>query len=307
MLTFLPAPLLAIIALLFYVGFVVVSAIFGLLLFLLSLITPVPSWRKKLTQHLFQIPSLWSESIRWVMWLTTPTKWHVSGLEHLSKKHSYLLIANHQGFLDTLVLQKVLDGLIPQLRYFMKKQLLWLPLIGQICWLMGYPFIERHTKTYLKKHPKQRYKNLETIRKTCERFRGKPITLINYVEGTRITREKHRQQQSPYKHLLRPKATGIAHVLEAMPEQINTILNVTIVYSSAKRVSWTFLQGKMKHISVHVEAIKIPKDLRGHYQQDRAFRIHFQAWLNRLWKIKDELIDKEMLKNSHPDSGINSI
>ncbi len=294
MLALLPGPLLAIIAFLLYVGFSVLLAIIFFMVMLLWLITPIPAWRQQITNRLFKIPSLWSETLRWVICLTTRTQWHVTGTEPLSKKQSYLLIANHQGFLDILVLQKVLDRLVPQLRYFMKKELLWVPIIGQACWIMGYPFMQRHSKTYLKKHPRQRNKDLDTTRKTCERFRGKPVTLINYVEGTRVTAEKQQQQRSPYKHLLKPKASGIAQVVASMAEQIDTILNVTIIYSQPKHISWTFLQGKMKHIIVHIEIIKIPADLRGDYQNNRAFRIHFQAWLNRLWEKKEQLISKNI-------------
>lgn len=298
MLSFLPGPLLATIALLLYIGIIILLAIIFFAVILLWLVTPVPAWRQQITKRLFKIPSLWSETLHWIIWLTIRTQWHVSGIEHLNKKQSYLLIANHQSFLDIFVLQKVLDRFIAQLRYFMKKELLWMPIIGQACWIMGYPFMQRHSKAYLKKHPEQRHKDLDTIRKTCKRFRNQPITLVNYIEGTRITGKK--QQRSPYKHLLKPKAPGIACILAAMPE-IDTILNVTIIYSSPRRFSWIFLQGKMKRITVHVEAIKIPADLRGDYQNDRPFRIRFQAWLNRLWQMKDELIDKEKSENKCPN------
>lgn len=298
MLNFLPGPLIAIIAFLLYVLAISILGILFFCILLICLIIPIPAWRKKIISKLFNMPSIWSETVRWTMWLTTSTKWTVTGIEQLNKQHSYLLIANHQDFLDILVLQKVLDRHIPQLRYFMKKQLFWMPIVGQACWILGYPFMQRHSKSYLKKHPEKRNQDLETTKKTCERFRNTPITLINYVEGTRFTTEKHHRQQSPFKNLLKPKAGGIAFVLSAIPDQIDTILNTTIIYSTPHNISWTFLQGKMKHITVHVEAITIPKDLRGDYQNDREFRIRFQNWLNQLWAEKDCLIEQQYQKFS---------
>ena len=298
MLYFLPGPLIAVIAFLFYMLTLIILGIFFFFTLLIWLITPIPTWRKKIISKLFNIPSVWSETVRWTMWLTTHTKWTITGIEHLSKQRSYLLISNHQDFLDILVLQRVLDRHIPQLRYFMKKQLLWMPIVGQACWILGYPFMQRHRKSYLKKHPEKRNQDLETTRKTCERFRNTPITLINYVEGTRFTVEKRNKQHSPFKNLLKPKAGGIAFVLNAMPNQIDTILNTTITYSTPHNISWIFLQGKMKHITVHVEAISIPQDLRGDYQNDREFRIRFQSWLNQLWAEKDCLIEQQYQKFS---------
>ncbi len=302
MLSFLPGPLLAVIAFLLYVLSLFILGSLFFCIALIWLITPIPRWREKIFAKLFNMPSVWSETIHWTMWLTTKTKFTITGIEHLNKKCSYLLISNHQGFLDILVLQRVLDRHVPQLRYFMKKQLLWLPIAGQACWILGYPFMQRHSKSYLKKHPQKRNQDLKTTQKTCERFRNTPVTLINYVEGTRFTTTKKIKQRSPFKNLLKPKAGGIAFVLNAMSDQIDTILNITVIYSNPNNISWTFLRGKMKQIVVNVEAIPIPSNLRGDYQNDRQFRIHFQAWLNQLWKEKDQFIEQQRLNLFTPKS-----
>ena len=208
--------------------------------------------------------------------------------------HTYS--SNHQGFLDILILQKILDRHIPQLRYFMKQGLLWMPIIGQVCYLMGYPFMKRYGKKYLKKHPEKRNADIETTRKTCERFKNTPISLINYVEGTRYTAAKHQRQGSPFAHLLKPKAGGIALTLSAMGQQIDSVINITLIYPPTKHITWSFIQGKMKKIIVQIELIPISDDLRGDYQNDREFRIHFQRWLNTLWQRKDKAIEKARSK-----------
>lgn len=294
MLSFLPGPIIGVIAFILYVFVTTLLSAAAFLLMCCWLIMPIPYFRKLFHAGIFNMPSVWSESIRIIMALTMKTQWDIRGLDHLNKHQSYLLISNHQGFLDILVLQKMLDRHIPQLRYFMKQGLLWMPVIGQVCFLMGYPFMKRYSKSYLKKHPEKRNKDMQTTRAACERFKNMPISLINYVEGTRFTRAKQQKQHSPFQYLLKPKAGGIALILSAMEQQISTILNVTLVYSETdKHLTWAFLQGKMKKVTVNIEQIPIPAELRGDYQNDREFRIYFQRWLNELWHEKDQFIDEQ--------------
>lgn len=300
MLNFLPKPIIGTIAFILYVLSTVLLSVTTLIMMCIWLITPIPSWRRTLKAGIFNIPTAWSESINWISCFTNKTQWEIHGLENLSKDQSYLLISNHQGFLDILILQKILDRHIPQLRYFMKQGLLWLPIIGQVCYLMGYPFMKRYGKKFLKKHPEKRNADIETTRKTCERFKNTPISLINYVEGSRCTPAKQRQQKSPFTHLLKPKAGGIALILSAMGQQIDTIVNVTLIYPPSKHFTWSFIQGKMKKIIINIEQIPITDDLRGDYQNDREFRIYFQRWLNAVWQQKDTLIDNSLKRQKMP-------
>lgn len=290
MLTFLPRPLVGVIALFLYAFLsLFVATIFFIVMFL-WLIMPIRSWRHALYSRMINMPSVWSESIRFTMWLTTKTKFTVTGLEHLNKNTSYLLIANHQTWLDIPVMQRVFDRHVPQLRYFMKHILIWVPVIGQACWVLGYPFMKRYTEAYLQKHPEDRGKDIETTRKACDRFRGAPITLINYVEGTRVDPIKQNKQKSPFDNLLKPKAGGIAFILSALRGQVDTILNVTIVYSAKENTMWNFLQGKVKEVVVNIQPIAITDQLIGDYQNDPVFRVQFQEWLNTLWEEKDREI-----------------
>lgn len=259
----------------------------------LWLITPIPVWRHKLKHVANHVPSLWSESIRLTMWLTTNTKFIVHGLEKLDKNKSYLLISNHTSWLDILIMQRVLDRHVPQLRYFMKQQLLYIPLLGQGCWMLGYPFMKRHSTSYLKKHPYKANEDLETTRKACRRFEKVPVTLINYVEGTRFSEAKKQRQLSPFQHLLKPKAGGIAFIIAALEKQIDTIIDVTIIYPLSQHIMWDFLKGNIAKIIVQIELLPITSDLRGDYQNDREFRAYFQRWLNKIWERKDKLLKRE--------------
>lgn len=229
--------------------------------------------------------------------LLARTRWQVDGLAGLDYQHSYLITSNHQSWVDILVLQYVLNRRIRPLKFFLKQALIWVPVIGLAWWALGFPFMKRYSKAYLDKHPEKRGKDLETTRKTCAKFRGKPTAIFNFAEGTRFTEAKHRQQQSPFRHLLKPKAGGIAFVLDAMGEQLESIINVTIHYPDGAPGFWDLLCGRVRRIVVQFEELAIPEAFLGRsYDQDEEYRLAFQQWINRLWEVKDEQLEK--LKSS---------
>ncbi len=229
--------------------------------------------------------------------LLARTRWQVDGLAGLDYQHSYLITSNHQSWVDILVLQYVLNRRIRPLKFFLKQALIWVPVIGLAWWALGFPFMKRYSKAYLDKHPEKRGKDLETTRKTCAKFRGKPTAIFNFAEGTRFTDAKHRQQQSPFRHLLKPKAGGIAFVLDAMGEQLESIINVTIHYPDGAPGFWDLLCGRVRRIVVQFEELVIPEAFLGRsYDQDEEYRLAFQQWINRLWEVKDEQLEK--LKSS---------
>jgi 1-acyl-sn-glycerol-3-phosphate acyltransferase len=260
----------------------------------LKLLIPIPAWRRFSTHLLHEtIPYGWILANDFIFWLTTKTKIEIQGSGHLSKKEWYFVIANHNSYLDILILESVFHRRIPMLKFFMKQELLWsVPVMGVACWMMGFPFMKRYSKTYLKKHPEKKGADLETTRKACKGFREYPSSVINFLEGTRFTTNKHAAQKSPFKYLLRPKAGGFAFVLKAMEGSINHIVDVTVIYPQSKINFWQFLCGKVKKIIIHYEVLPVPEELLGHYYEDSQFRQQFQRWLNQRWELKDQLIDK---------------
>ncbi len=190
------------------------------------------------------------------------------------------------------MLQKVLFRKIPFLKFFLKKELIWVPILGLAWWALDYPFMKRYSEAFLKKHPHLKGKDVETTRAACEKFKTIPVSVMNFVEGTRFTREKHDKQNSPFKHLLKPKAGGISFVLAAMGEELKSMVNVTIVYPNCNDKSfWAFLCGRVTEIVVRVDTVPIEKDIIGDYTQDEKFRERFQDWLNALWTQKDSTIE----------------
>lgn len=207
----------------------------------------------------------------------------------LQRDGHYLVLANHQSWVDIVVLQKVFNRRIPLLRFFLKRQLIWVPLLGLAWWALDFPFMGRHTPKQITRRPALARRDIEATRRACEKFREIPVAIMNFVEGTRFTPAKHARQGGPYQHLLKPKAGGVAFVLDAMGEGLHAILDVTIAYPGGRPSMVDLIAGRVPAIRVHVRQRSIPAELlHGDYQNDRAFRVRFQQWMNGLWEQKDE-------------------
>ncbi|MGO3299815.1 MAG: acyltransferase [Pseudoalteromonas sp.] len=224
--------------------------------------------------------------------LLTPYQLNVTGLENTKLKDWYLVIANHQSWVDILVLQRVFNRRIPFLNFFLKKELMYVTILGLAWWALDFPFMTRTSKSQLKKNPKLRGKDLETTRKACEKFKEMPVSIVNFVEGTRFTPAKHQRQNSPFTDLLKPKAGGIAFVMQAMGDQISKVVNVTIQYPDGIPTFIDFSSGRVKRINVHVEVMPVSPELTGDYSNDNEFRVRFQAEINRLWQEKEQQLSK---------------
>ncbi|MBW2410148.1 MAG: acyltransferase [Deltaproteobacteria bacterium] len=257
-------------------------------------VIPVEAWRRRCTRMLNAIAENWIWVNNQNQKMVGNTCWEVQGVENLERSDWYLVLANHQSWVDILVLQRIFHKKIPFLKFFIKKELIWFPVLGQAWWAMDFPFVKRYSKNYLRKNPHLKGKDLEITRKACQKFRKIPISIMNFVEGTRFTSEKHRQQQSPYDHLLKPRAGGIAYVLDSMAEQIHRVLDVTIVYPDGKTSFWALVCGKIQRIKVRVRSLPVGPELLGDYANDGQFRSRLQSWLNNLWEEKNQCM-KEML------------
>lgn len=298
---FLPAPLRGVIASLL-LALNTVGCCFPLFVVtLFKLCLPFAAARRCFDWLMGHIQETWiSNNNAWIR-LLGRTRWRVSGLEKLDYQHSYLVTSNHQSWVDIIVLQYLLNRKIRPLKFFLKQELIWVPVIGLAWWALGFPFMKRYSKAYLAKHPEKRGKDLETTRRTCARFRDNPVSIFNFAEGTRFTKAKHAEQQSPFRNLLKPKAGGIAFVLDAMGEQLESIVNVTLHYPQGRSGFWTLLCGELNEVVAHIEEIRIPAQFIGkNYDQDEAYRREFQQWINARWEEKDRLLDQ--LKARQPES-----
>ncbi len=219
--------------------------------------------------------------------------WDLQGLEQLERNKSYLLISNHQSWVDIMALLYPLNRKAPFYKFFLKQNLIWVPVLGLAWWALEYPFMKRYSKEYLAKYPEKQGQDLITAKAACEKYKDSPVTVINYVEGTRFTSAKHQQQQSPYCNLLKPRAGGVALVLDAMGEQLHGILNTTLCYPDGRPTFWQLMCGQIQRISLHIELLEVPKNFIGrNYATDADYRAEFQEWINQIWLEKDQQLTR---------------
>ncbi|MGL4222066.1 MAG: acyltransferase [Shewanella sp.] len=291
MLNFLPGPVLFILSLSLLI---INTALWGSLVCLgglVKMLMPVQSARNAVTALMNRFMWGWATCNGGILYLIAKIEWDVEGLESLNQNSWYLLISNHLSGFDIAAQTYLLRNHIPMLKFFLKKELIYVPIMGLGCWALDMPFMDRTSPAKLKKNPKLKGKDLATTRRACEKFKNMPTSIINYVEGSRFTEDKRQRQDSPYRHLLRPKAGGIAFTLSAMGEQFTNLLDVTLVYPDAPDdVLFGVMNGKVRKIIVRVRALPVPQVDASRYFSESEYRVEFQRWLNQVWAEKDDQI-----------------
>jgi len=288
MLNFLPAPIIITFSLFFYF----INTLFWLVPILifsfLKAFFPVIFWQKIMSILLDTMASNWVAVNTFIQKLFIKITFKVSGLEKLTMKNWYLVVANHQSWVDIVVLQRILHGKIPFLKFFLKKELIYVPFLGLAWWALDFPFMKRFSRAFLAKNPHLKGKDIETTRKACAKFKHKPVSVMNFLEGTRFTTNKHQEQQSSFQYLLKPKAGGVAFVLDAMREHLTTIVDVTIYYPQGIPTFVDFLTGKVQQVEVEIKTFPLDNSFIGDYFNDQQFKIDFQKRINQLWCDKDK-------------------
>jgi 1-acyl-sn-glycerol-3-phosphate acyltransferase len=150
--------------------------------------------------------------------------------------------------------------------------------------------MKRHSRSAIARNPALATQDLETTRKACAVYKESPVTVINFLEGTRFTPAKKAKTKSPYTHLLGPKYGGLSASLNAMGEQFEGMVNVTIAYGPSEgNTTWSWLCGKQPNMQVHVEILPIPKDMiAGDFRSDLEFKNRFKSWIGDIWTANDQ-------------------
>lgn len=263
-----------------------------MVLALFKLVIPITAFRRLMTQWIMAIGENWVSCNAGIFGSVNATRWEVRGLEALNSDDWYLVIANHQTWVDIIALQTVLNRRIPFLKFFIKQELIWLPFLGMAWWGLDMPFMKRYSKSYLAKNPHKKGKDLAATRKACEKFRYTPTSVINFIEGTRFTEEKKEKRASPFKNLLPPRAGGLALAMDSMGSMFNSILDITIVYPDGTPQFWAMCYGKFDHVIIDIRMRSVEQWMvDGDYVNDREFRREFHQWLTDIWQEKDQKIE----------------
>lgn len=244
--------------------------------------------RRRVILTLSSIADLWVAANDRVFDFFLDTKWEITGVDGIDANAHYLVIANHVSWVDIFALLRAFHGKTAFLRFFLKSTLIWLPIAGQACWALEFPFMRRYSPEYLKHHPEKRGRDLETTRRFCQRYRRIPVAILNFVEGTRFTREKHEDQQSPYRFLLRPRVGGISFVLASLGDQLDALIDVTLVYPQRDVTLWDFVTNKVAWIRIDARTLQIPDAFTtAAVNEPGAVREELKEWVEGIWREKD--------------------
>ena len=263
-----------------------------LLIALGKFVLPGKALKTASSRGVMWVAETWAEINKLIFAALLPVHWDIRGSADLRPSTSYLVISNHQSWVDIPALVQAFNRKTPYFKFFLKKELIWVPFLGLAFWALDYPFMKRYSKAFLAKHPHMQGKDLEITKQACEKFKDLPVTVVNYLEGTRFTPAKQAQQGSPFQYLLKPKAGGVAFVLAALGEQLDTVLDVTLVYPGARIPGfWALISGQVDHVIVDIQTRELDPALwQGDYENDPVFRQFVQNWVTTLWEDKDARI-----------------
>lgn len=264
-----------------------------LLVALIKAVLPFTPVRQACNRVLMALAASWISVNSWLLDHFTATRIEVEGLPDEEMAGQMLVVCNHQSWVDIPVLQKLFNRRLPLLRFFLKSQLIWVPLLGLAWWALDFPFMKRYTRAQIERRPELAGRDIAATRRACRKFRDLPVAIVNFVEGTRFTPVKHDTQNSPYHYLLKPRAGGLAFTLDAMGDALHTLVDVTIAYPGGRPSLADLLANRVGEIKVHIRQLPIPDHLRGSdYHSDPEFRHDIQDWINQLWRQKDATLDK---------------
>lgn len=259
---------------------------------LLKLLAPEGRARTAVRHGLTRIAESWIGVNNFLVSRERSTRWQLELPDGLDHEGSYLVVCNHQSWVDIVVLQYCFNRRLPLLRFFLKQQLIWVPVLGLCWWALDFPFMRRASREELARRPELRGRDLESARRACEKFSDVPVAMMSFPEGTR-RRGSKRDPNGDFQHLLRPKAGGLGQVIYALGERLDGCVDVTIAYDLGNGETeppgfWDLLRGRIPVIDVHAELRNIPEALLGrNFIEEREARAALQSWLTGLWREKD--------------------
>ncbi|MCB1693789.1 MAG: 1-acyl-sn-glycerol-3-phosphate acyltransferase [Pseudomonadales bacterium] len=214
-------------------------------------------------------------------WLTRVLgiRLHVHGTPPTNGNETMIITCNHVSWFDMFVVHAVITSRGPIIKFLVKRELLFVPIVGWICVAMGFPRLQRsgHSGGRM-----QDYRKVEDAAKEVGRFPG---ALFSFTEGTRFTPVKRDEQGSPYRHLLNPRSGGLRIMLATLKNV--AVYDVTIAYP--RFVSfWQYLGGAVRDIHIYVDRFESTEIQNAN------------AWLAARWSAKDELIDAVLQEDHAP-------
>jgi lysocardiolipin and lysophospholipid acyltransferase len=199
-------------------------------------------------------------------------------------RENALLVVNHQQMPDITAVMKFCrtKDRLGDMKFFVKKQLKWVPGMGWGMQFLDCLFIDRDWAS-----------DREQIERTFSRLVNDnvPVHLVSFVEGTRLTLAKLAAAQDYARahglyiprHVLVARTKGFAASVEGLRSHISAVYDLTIAYEHAVPTLWQYIKGLVDRIHVHVRRFPVA-DLP-------ATADDLRQWLQDRWQEKDELLD----------------
>ncbi|MBS02770.1 MAG: hypothetical protein CMQ24_08720 [Gammaproteobacteria bacterium] len=197
-------------------------------------------------------------------------------LDHFDLRGQHVvLLANHRTWFDIPLLQALTVPAGPILKFVVKRELAWVPIVGWVCLVLRFPLMRRGGTT------EARTADLHAVSKAAQDRQSTQDALIIFAEGTRITDTKHAAAKSPYRHLLPPKAGGFRTVLRHSPAEA-VICDMTVIYRATEVSFWRCLGGRVPQVDVYLR------------QRALADVTDVREFLRTTWGEKDVLITEHL-------------
>lgn len=232
------------------------------------------------------------------VFIKTPIHWELSSRTQIKRDENYMVIVNHQSSADILVLQYLFNGKLPFFKFFIKQELLWVPLLGLAWWSLDYPFVKRYTREQIKRKPHLAGADIRAVRKMVNTYKDQKVSVLNFVEGSRRTSQKilSEGKKRMYRHLLRPHSSGLSVVLSHMKEKLTGILDITILYPQRDLTLMQFLKGKVEWVQVYADLVPLEEVPIEENPDFAHVSKKMHRWLNDRWQEKDQWLDIQKKK-----------
>ncbi len=217
--------------------------------------------------------------------LVQRTRWHLKGLEGLDYQHSYLVteqppeLGRHHGVAIRAQSTDSPAEVLPQAGIDLGAGD-WSGVVG-----VGLSVHEALHQGLLGEAPEKKGKDLETTRKTCAKFRANPVGIFNLPKALGLRRANMPSRSRRFATLLKPKAGGIAFVLDAMGEQLKSLVNVTIHYPGGRPGYGTCSAARCRTWWCSLKRCRFqPSSSAGIMSRMRSIGWRSRGWINQLWE-----------------------
>ena len=221
--------------------------------------------------------------IRWVyrsavqidsIWMLRVVRIQLEVKGEIPSHPSPIVIVNHQSWFDIPIVQEIISARGPRLTFLVKRSLVWVPVIGWICMLLGFPRLRRTGLL------EDRALDLNAVSQAAKQGVAARHALLIFAEGTRFTPKKRSDQDSPFDHLLRPRVGGFAAACQNFPEG-TPIIDLSIYYDGSSHF-WRCLGGATKVIRVNVSTHSLDQMMSA------------DTFLNERWRTKDRWLESQL-------------